>query len=319
MTFHVKVHKNYAAMTSAVRSSQRKGVDLKELFVYKVLEYIGVCPKVHFITHQSSEDRALDKNALFIATQDAAYTKTPKISPADASGKTKFFQPVGELYRLERGEKIGDTDFLAQFNTELRNVGIGPLKFEATVLDIIARVFRLDDFNEDNFARITVIAEENHYKKWKLFDFTVPEKMENGYVIANEESTTEGFIYGNGVLRHPAVFLSNALIGRERCEKIEIGNAVINILEQGRSGISHPEKRKMSLFEAIDRAFHDVEQYMNFPMGDTIRADVLGVDLGIELIDLNNYRRSALQNFEHLRDGLRSRQSVLSETTANLK
>jgi hypothetical protein len=54
-------------------------------------------------------------------------------------------------------------------------------------------------------------------------------------------------------------------------------------------------------------------------MGDTIRADVLGVDLGIELIDLNNYRRSALQNFGNLRNGLRSLQSELSETKANLK
>eukprot|EP01038_Epipyxis_sp_PR26KG_P017194 gene17194-23692_t len=319
ITFHVKAHQNYAVMTSAVRSSQRKGIELKELFVYKVLEYIGACPKVHFITNQISEDRAFDKNALFIATQDAAYTKTPKISPADVGSKTKFFQPIKSLYTMENGNIIGDASFLSQFNEELSHIGTEPIKFEATILDIIARVFRLGDFNEDNFARITVTTTEKNYEKWKLFDFTVPEKMEGRYVIADEESTTEGFISGNGVLRHPAVFLLDALIGRERREKIEIGNAVISILDQGRHGVSYPEKRKMSLPEAIDRAFHDIEQYMNYPMGDTTRAGILGVKLDKALIDLTDYQRSALQNFEHLKSGLRARQHELSEPKATFK
>jgi hypothetical protein len=309
MTFHVKAHQNYAAMTSAVRSSQRKGIDLKELFVYKVLEYIGVCPKVHFITHQSSEDRAFDKNALFIATQDAAYTKTPKINSADVSGKIKLFQPIGELYQFENGHIIGHAAFLAQFNTELSHANIGPLKIEATVLDIIARVFRLGDFNEDNLARISITTAERSYEKWKLFDFTVPENMEGRYIIADEESTTEGFIRGNGTLRHPAVFFQDALMGRERSEKIEIGNAVINVLEQGRPGISHPEKRKMSLPDAVNRAFDDIVQYMAYQINDTTRARILGVKLDKALLDLHDYQRSALQNFEHLKDGLRSRQA----------
>lgn len=319
MTFHVKVHQNYAAMTSAVQSSQRKGIDLKELFVYKVLEYIGVCPKVHFITHQSGEDRAFDKNALFIATQDAAYTKTPKINSADASGKVKLFQPIGELYQFKNGHMIGHAAFLAQFSTELSHANIGPLKIEATVLDMIVRVFRLGDLNEDNLARISITTAERSYEKWKLFDFTVPENMEGRYIIADEESTTEGFIKGNGTLRHPAVFFQDALMCRERSEKIEIGNAVINLLEQGRPGISHPEKKKMALPDAINRAFDDIVQYIAHTIYDTTRAGILGVKLDKVLLDLQDYRQSALQNFGNLRDGLRSRQSELSETKASVK
>lgn len=319
MTFHVKAHQNYAAMTSFVQSSQRKGIDLKELFVYKVLEYIGICPKVHFITHKSGEDRAFDKNALFIATQDAAYTKSPRRDLADVSGKEKVFHPVEALYTMEKGKKIGDPTFFARFNAELDDVGMGQIKFEATIFDIIARVFRLGDLNENNLALISVSTAEKNYEKWKMFDFTVPENMEGRYIIADEESTTEGFIRGNGVLRHPAVFLQDALMVRERSEKIQIGNTVITLLEQGRPGISHPEKRSMGLTDAIDRAFNDVMHYMTHPINDTTRAAILGINLDKSLADLEDYRHSALQNFGNLRNGLRSRQTDLSETKASFK
>ena len=299
MTFYVKGHQNYTAMSSSqIPSSQRKSIDLKELFVYKILELTGVGPKVHFITHQSGIDRAFDKNALFIATQDVAYTKSSE------QGKTKIFHPVRELYRMERGEKVGDERFLLDFNHELSHGDIAPIKLEATLMDIIARVFRLGDLNEDNFARVDITTLERTYEKWKLFDFKIPEKMEGRYVIGDEGSTVDGFLTGNGVLSHPNVFLQDALIGRSPVEKIRLGNEVINLLERGRPKMSRPEEHKMSLPEAIEQAFEVVRHYFEEPIAGIRRAELLGVNLPPSLADLHNYRLGALQNFEHLRAGL---------------
>src|SRR3989338_6779513 len=106
ITFHVKAHQNYAAMGSCVPSSQRKGIDLKELLVYEVLEHIGVGPKVHFITHQASEDRAFDKNALFIAAQEVAYTKTPRrISGAEETTGAAIATSIFQTTQPMRKEK----------------------------------------------------------------------------------------------------------------------------------------------------------------------------------------------------------------------
>ena len=148
-----------------------------------------------------------------------------------------------------------------------------------TMLDIVARVFRLGDLNEENFGRTKVSTAERSYEKWKLFDFTIPENMAGRYDVIGsahhgdeidedgEKRTigacTEGFIRGNGVLRYPVVL-------RERREKIAIGNAAVDLLEQGRrslSGNSHrtEEKRKMALSDGIERAFHDVVDFMNHP------------------------------------------------------
>ena len=303
MTLYVKGHQNYTAMSSSqIPSSQRKDIDLKELFVYKVLELTGIGPKVHFITHQRGLDRAFDKNALFIATQDVAYTKSL------TQEKVKFFHPVRELYRMEQGNKVGDEIFLSEFYHELQHDNVAPIKLEATLMDIIARVFRLGDLNEDNFARIDITTPERNYEKWKLFDFKIPEKMEGRYVIGDEGSTVDGFLTGNGALSHPNVFLQDALIGRNPVEKIRLGNEVINLLERGRPKMSRPEEHKMSLPEAIEQAFEVVRHYFEETIMGARRAELLGVNLAPSLADLHNYRLAALQNFEHLRDGLRRRQ-----------
>lgn len=303
MTFYVKVHQNYVAYSGRASGSQGKKIDFKELFVYKVLERIGLCSQVHFITNQKSEDRFADTNTLFIATRDAAYTKYPKID-SSAEGKTKFFQPMRALYtKDDRLRPVGDQPFLGQFRLELAHSGLGPLKQVATLFDFLARTFRLDDLNEDNFGRVSVTAKEQGYDRWVFFDFCVPKGMEGRYVIADEVGVVEGFISGNGSLRHPASFLSDAVMMRTREEKIEIGNHVCALLEEGRSGHGSG-KNKMPFLEAMEHAFVEVKAYMEQPLGDSIRAVILGVDLEKSLFDLEDYKNSAIKNFEFLKSGL---------------
>ncbi len=194
----------------------------------------------------------------------------------------------------------------------MRTLEVTPIKLEATMVDMIARVFRLGDLNGENFGRILITTPDRSYEKWKLFDFTVPENMEGLYVIGDVNTTTEGFIKGNGTLRHPTPFLANVLMCRDRSEKIKVGNAVITVLEQGRRGMMDTTKIKMSLPDAIGRAMEEVRRYMSESLGASgVRAELLGVNLPKSLADLEEYGHSALENFDHLRLGLRHLQGEL--------
>lgn len=61
-TFHIKSHLGLG------RSLEHSSVDLRELYVYKVLEHIKVGPIVHFIPNEH-----YSTHGLYIATQDGEY------------------------------------------------------------------------------------------------------------------------------------------------------------------------------------------------------------------------------------------------------
>ena len=80
-TYYIKTHQH----GSTSECSSVKPVDPKELFVYKVLEYIGYGPKAYFFFNP------LSPGGFFIATQDMAFTKVV--------GKEKSFVLFDELKR----------------------------------------------------------------------------------------------------------------------------------------------------------------------------------------------------------------------------
>ncbi len=318
ITFHVKAHQNYSAMSSGTPSSQRKGIDLKELFVYKVLEYIGLGPKVYFITHQGEEETVFHKNALFVATQDVSYTKNPEM-------KKKTFHQAGQLYSFlfdKQKTFTGDQAFKEEFEKELSIPHVTPMKLEATIIDIIARIFRLEDMNEGNFGRVTINKDEyiSQYK-WKLIDFVISKVKPERYVIGDPDSTTEGFVTGNGTLGYSGTFfLCKVLLMRKREEKIDVGNAAIDLLEKGRPSLSCcVEKKKMPLEKAIEQAFSDVEAYVMTSNKDGLtRADLLGIKIDPSLDDLRIYKQAALENFNNLGLGLRSRKEEVESVSPKM-
>ena len=309
VTFHVKTHQHYAAQRShssdsfGTPSSDRAKLDLKELFVYKVLELMGVGAKVHFIMHQKQADMAFQHNALFIATQDAGYSQFPE--------KRKIFQPVGALFAAPSEPAAGaeaERTFEQQLETDLASEQITPNKMAATVIDLVARIFRLRDLNAGNIGRVTV---QPNKEKWRLIDFTINKLID--YKIGDKRSTTEGFINGNGTLDYSGVdFLTMVLMGRSRMEKIKAGCAA---MEMFTAGIDWPgaHRKKMSLEAAVTQAFEHVQQFMlrQQEVKGGAAADILITTnlqaLGLsrkDFDDLEKYRQDALYNFHILKAGL---------------
>lgn len=291
--FHVKAHQNYGASSSGVPSSQRKEIDLKELFVYKLLEHIGFGPKTYFITHHGAEDTPVYRNALFIATQDVAHTKK--------AGKTKVFHKVGQLFSYDGREFRGDEGFARLFENELSTAITAPIKLAATIIDLLSRILHLTDMNEGNFGKVS--SEDD--SKWKILDFVVDSK--GSHYIGGPDRAAEGFIEGNGAFRYSSeTLLSKALVERTRSEKIAVGLAALEILVAGRPSHTRPETRKMGVEAAVDRAFHEVLEYMQTDVSGEGRAKLLGIteeDKAYE--NLQRYVETVLLNFHDLMAGLR--------------
>lgn len=295
VTFHVKAHQNYGASSSGIPSNQRKQIDLRELFVYKLLHSIGFGPKVHFITHQGAEDVPFYKNALFIATQEVAYTKE--------AGKTKFFHPVGQLFSYDGLDFKGDTAFAELFEKELSTPEVTPIKLAATIIDLLSRILDLTDMNEGNFGRINSIDGKT---KWEILDFMISPK--GSHYIGGSEKAAWGFIEGNGAFRYSnETLLSKALTERPAHEKVALGLAALEMLNTGRMSLTRPDTRKMPFKEAVERSYHEVLAYMQENMGGKNRAALLGMEKEEKAYEsLKLYVEILLQNFEDLQKGLQA-------------
>ena len=246
---------------------------------------------------------------MFIATQDVRYTKQ--------ADKEKIFTSVRQLYFFDRQVFTGDAVFRQAVEVDRASPSITPLKIAVTLIDIMARAFRLHDLNEDNMGRVLIKTAEQIGSKWKLVDFVVGATTVADYVIGDERSVTEGFIKGNGTLGYSGMsFLSRTLLMRERVEKIALGNAAVEVLLTGRAKLSAPGRRKMGLEVAIERSFADIRTWITTPIaaGGPTKADIIGIDWEVALADLDNYCQAAKKNFADLRSGLRARQGEAAQT-----
>lgn len=122
ITYHIKTHQN----GSTSENSSIKPVDLKELFIYKLLEFTGYGPKTHFFYN------LLSSSGFYIATQDLGFTK--------AIEKNKTFTLFQKVSKEARKAIIS--------------------------LDIISRILRLKDTttNQGNFGVVTVNNDRSKWK-----------------------------------------------------------------------------------------------------------------------------------------------------------
>ena len=129
--FFIKTHQD----GSAKSSGSRQAADLREIFIYKMLEITGFGPKVHFYGQNFSS------LFLMIATQDLEFTKRPNVK--------KLFETYEYLL-----------DSLQWDNPEII--------FNFALFDILARLFVLYDVttNYGNFGRVTIITEAQQYYKF---------------------------------------------------------------------------------------------------------------------------------------------------------
>lgn len=145
--FYIKTHQ----YGSNCFGSSNTPVDPKELFVYKAFEYMGVGPKVHFISS------LIDETGFYIATRDLNLPLSLKV-------KTSFmtFKQLKPQWELS----IKQSNTLPQYGVDQKGL---------LMLAIFSEIFRFDDLidNDNNFG--CVISPKNNQKSyfWNVIDFKV--------------------------------------------------------------------------------------------------------------------------------------------------
>lgn len=271
ITYYIKTHQ----YGSTSETSSVKPPDPKELFVYKVLEYVGYGLKTHFFFNP------LSLGGFFIATQDMVFTKV--------MGKEKSFMP------FERFAESYNTTPVAPQYEEARRALIS--------LDILSRILRLSDTttNPGNFGRVTVDQERS---KWKFLDFRINSEPDVYYL---RKEIFEDFCEGNGVYNYDYANFLRYIFRDPTYEnsKMGIAHQTMDELHNGKLCLSR-ESRKMPLSAAIEMAFHEITEYI------TSNRDALRIDLDTALADLKKYFAAIQENLKILAEGIHKKYVTLA-------
>jgi len=159
-------------------------LDFKELFIYKVLEFLEIGPRVHFFKVPVLKD------GFFIMTEDLS-TPNGKFTEMGKINSRLENHLISELMKLQEGE----TD-QSKYKTFQALRGL-------LELDTINRIFKLHDSNDGNFGFINTTPSESSSplrislrmaQKWlsqehefKIVDFIAPENNKSKDT-PNEES-----------------------------------------------------------------------------------------------------------------------------------
>ena len=215
----------------------RSILNLKEPFMYSLLSKLGFSPEVHFIINPYIT------GGFFIATADLN----------NESKKERFFEIghiAGKPRRTDLATGLEDESigFIQLFNIELRQ----PLEdknpnifTELTKIDMLARIFRLEDFNTGNFGCVIKIdeLEENKFTEvslnnceFKVIDFAPYTKDEN----YTDSSISNNFIDGNTTINYSdESIMAKALKNRLVQEKFFFGFRALRQF-QSRLGNARP-------------------------------------------------------------------------------
>jgi hypothetical protein len=167
-------------------------VDFKELFVYKVLELIELGPKIHFMINPYLKDGVLlvTENLNDPENKFIEMTKTNELN----------FDIQSKLNAIRLG-KYNDKEY------QTYNALIDMLE-----IDIVNRIFTLNDFNTDNFGYLikkeenVIFDEENFAENWlsnhhdfKIIDFISSIKKCDNYI---EQEIVSSFLEGNSITKY---------------------------------------------------------------------------------------------------------------------
>lgn len=313
-TFYVKSHQEFSSKSDpqlGTRTSNGLGfVDLKELFMYKVLEKIGYGPKTNFIIDRDVSQTGVEEG-IMIVTQDSGYTKNPL-------NKEKSFKTFANIKGEFKVNEDIDED----------------TKKDIITIDMISRVFLLGDVmvNEGNFGRVVSI-ETNKSKeimekecndqelnlKWKVIDFTAP-KVAKGkeyykdkkYVYDNYYGSggiVYGFEKGNFSHTYDEDSLNRILQSREDKNLLK---SIINNFEKGKS------EKKLGIEQAI---IDSKEEIMQFLKDNEVVLRLKDSETGEfkeqtskRISDLEAYCDCSLKNWEDLIEGIsKTKESIFRQ------
>jgi hypothetical protein len=266
--------------------------DLKELFMYKVLEKIGYGPKAEFVVDRDVAQTGIEEGIMII-TRDTSYTKQPSL-------EEKSFKTFGEIkdeIASTPAEEIADET-----------------KRDIVAIDILSRVFLLEDImvNDGNFGIVEVSQKGSKEikTKWKIVDF-MPPKSQKGkahlgdrkYAYTNHyggSTITHGFTSGNFSHTYAEDSPVSKILSDRRAK--ELGVSVITSLEDGKS------KRKSSMQLAVNASFEEILQFLKQNEESLRLKQTDGTTKPLttrRIQDLAAYRDCTLGNFTELFNGLK--------------
>jgi hypothetical protein len=248
---NAKVFKYYIKSHSGGRrvshSSAPKCVDPRELFIYKVLEYLGVGCEAFFL-HRSHQE-------VFIATLDAGHAEGSYFSlfqrAVDSqaeSGDSSYGHTVwGSLHSLliDNPNQFQAVESAIEFDDVAQT-----FLLHMTSLDIISRIFWLHDLlnNIGNFGFCTSLTEQPCLK---ILDFRVLDSVD----LRINPDHVRGFLVGNGFYNYAASHATMRYALRDRPLKARVDTAV-QLLTVARLSKLH---------DCIHRAHSFVLSYLSSP------------------------------------------------------
>lgn len=270
--YYIKTHQNGS---SSRDGSSAGDVDLKELFVYKMLEKMGIGPKAHFFSTPFST-----QNGFYIATRGFPFSKSME------KQKDKFFYIYSQF---EHKNKLDEVKDLTTIPVD------GAIIHELTKIDIVSRVFKLIDVatNAGNFG----FACRGDKMKCKIIDFRVGIYHVYGY----EEGLLSGFIAGNGTYNYLG-FVGMALRNREPSDKVAEARAVIADLT---------ENTKTNFFTSSEGAYKEILTFVENNSGIWRSKRVLEAALS----DLKDYHAAINENFAKFSDEVKLVKTVTQQLT----
>jgi hypothetical protein len=301
-TFYVKSHQEFSSKSHpqlGTRTSNGLGsVDLKELFMYKVLEKVGYGPKVEFVIDKDIAGSRVEEGVMII-TQDSGYTKTPEL-------KQKSFRDF--------------KDIKDQIDPELA----GPeTRRDLIAIDMLSRIFCLGDVmvNEGNFGRVDRVnlqTKELMPEKWKILDFTAP-KVAKGKEHLGDRKYLYGPYYGGdrvsiehgfktGSFSH--VYHEESPVSKIlRSKKTEdLWGRTLSDLGGGKS------EGKLGLQEAINESLDEIMQFLDRNKDKLVLQDEGRADYKEQtqrrIEDLNIFCRCASQNYQDLTQGMQQSKNL---------
>ena len=192
--YYIKTHSRGATRSSILIRSV-VAVDIKEVFVYKLLELCNIGPKVQFCKRSEKE--------FYIITEDLSQSESePFIIFDDCEQDEGFVQEISILTNMTDESKL-DATLLQMINT-------------ATMCDLLSRILFLTDTlgNSENFGFVN--------GECKLCDFTVMGLP--GYsLLENEEELMTSFFLGNSKYKYNSghQFIKYISCGRSKWERVK--------------------------------------------------------------------------------------------------
>lgn len=302
--YFIKTHQNgnrnegYSSDIYTSKSlAEAEPVNLKELFVYRLLEKIGIGAKVDFLVNPFS------KNSLVISTRSIDdFVMGGRLSTKFGLYKNLFDDAENEIDE-SRNIVWLKSDPNKQISLELLN----DLKSKFTGFDLLNRALRLSDINEGNYGLIT--GNNNKYFI-KLVDFIVPkDHKDDGYEI-KQDNFLRSFLRANGSIYTNNGFIRSVLGKKTENEKITLAYKNLNIFDNITD-------------EVLYNTYKEIENFaiQNDEISNKQNAEIMGIEYvnpnsvsdNQSIADLQQYYNDIKTNINMIKEIIKTKYNGLLE------